>query len=134
MKTFDLDAHPRLARFYEFGRSLCDFEFRELLTPRLMPTLYLLAIAASAYAVVAYAIDGFVASLTLGLTRALLVGPFAFLVLVTLSRVALELCAVVFRIAVHINEMAGHTEDIAGGLPRIQFWKSPKRRGERVDR
>jgi hypothetical protein len=25
--------------------------------------------------------------------------------------------------------MAGHTEDIAGGLPRITFWKGARRKG-----
>ncbi len=112
----------------EFLRSLFDLEFRQLLTPRMLPTLYLLGILASAYAVLGYAIDGFSQSITSGFARLLLVGPVAFIVLVTLCRVALEFCIAIFRIAVHVNELAGHAEDIAEGIPRISFWKPRKKR------
>lgn len=121
---------PKLAAAIDFLRQLFDMEFRRLLTPRMLPTIYLLAMLASAYGVVAYAIQGFAQSTTLGLVRLLLIGPVAFFVLVTLSRIALELCLVAFRIAVHVNEMAGHTEDLAGSMPRIQFWKTPRKRSD----
>lgn len=114
----------------DFMRSLFDFEFRRLLTPRLTPALYVFAIAAIALAVAAYVAAGFGLSMHIGLLRLLLIGPLAFLVLVVMARVALEFCLVVFRIAVHVNKMAGHTEEIAGGLPRIQFWKPFRRRDE----
>lgn len=120
----------RLTAARELLRGLFDLEFRQLLTPRMLPTLYLLGIAASGYAVVAYAVQGFAESLPLGLVRLLLIGPVAFLVLVTLLRVALELCIALFRIALHVNELAGHAEDIADGLPRISFWKPRRKRGE----
>lgn len=113
----------------EFLRGLFDLQFRRLLTPRMLPTLFLLAIGASAWAVLVYVAQGFVQSASLGLLRLLLIGPLAFLVLVTAARVLLELCLAVFRIAVHTSRMAGHTENIAGGLPRIQFWKSSRRKG-----
>jgi len=111
-----------------FLRSLFDLEFRQLLTPRMLPTLYLLGIVASAYAVLGYVIEGFSHSIASGFVRLLLVGPVAFVVLVTLTRVALEFCIAIFRIAVHVNELAGHAEDIAEGIPRISFWKPRKKR------
>jgi len=120
----------RLVWIEDFVRGLADLEFRSLMTPRMMPALYLLAIIASAWAVVAYTIEGFTVSSTQGWVRALLIAPVGFVVLVTLARVALELCLVIFRIAVHINKMAGHTEEIAGGFPKITFWKSFKRKDE----
>jgi len=114
----------------DFLRNLFDLEFRRLLTPRLTPTLYVFAIAAIALAVATFIAAGFSLSVGTGLLRLLLIGPLAFLVLVVIARVALEFCLVVFRIAVHVNKMAGHTEEIAGGLPRIQFWKPLRRRDE----
>jgi hypothetical protein len=120
----------RSAWIAEFFCGLADLEFRSLMTPRMMPALYLLAIIASAWAVITYVIEGFTASYTQGLVRAVLIAPMAFVVLVTLVRVALELCLVIFRIAVHINKMAGHTEEIAGGFPKITFWKSFRRKDE----
>ncbi len=107
----------------DFLRNLFDLEFRRLLTPRMLPTLFSFAIIASALAVIGYVLEGFAASFGSGLIRLLLTGPLLFLVLVVLARVALEFCLAIFRIAVHVNKMAGHTEEIAGGLPRIQFWK-----------
>ena len=118
----------RLRAIREFVTSLMDLEFRQLLTPRMLPTLYLLGIFASAGAVIAYAIEGFAQSLVLGLVRLLLIGPVAFLVLVTLTRIALELCIAIFHVAMHVNELAGHAEDIADGIPRISFWKPRKKR------
>lgn len=120
----------RVAWIGEFARGLADFEFRSLMTPRMMPALYLLAIFASAWVVVVYAIEGFTMSTAQGMVRAFLIAPVGFVVLVTLARVALELCLVMFRIAVHISKMAGHTEEIAGGFPKITFWKSFKRKDE----
>jgi hypothetical protein len=120
----------RLAWVGELVRGLADLEFRQLITPRMMPALYLLAILGSAFVVIVYAAEGYTQSWQQGLVRSLLIGPVAFIVLVTLARVALEMCLVLFRIAVHINKMAGHTEEIAGGFPKIQFWKSFKRKDE----
>jgi hypothetical protein len=114
----------------EFLRSLFDIEFRRLLTPRMLPTLFVFAIIASGLAVFGFVLEGFAVSTGSGLIRLLLTGPLAFLVLVVLARVALEFCLVLFRIAVHVNKMAGHTEEIAGGLPRIQFWKPTRKKGE----
>jgi hypothetical protein len=117
-------------RVREYLRNLFDLQFKQLLTPRMLPTLFMLAILASALWVAAYVAEGFSISLAKGLLRLLLLGPSAFLILVTLARVALELCLAIFRLAVHASRMAGHTEDIAGGLPRITFWKTGKKRGE----
>jgi hypothetical protein len=114
----------------EFLRNLFDLQFRRLLTPRMLPTLFVMAIIASALWVLAYIGQGFAHSWSEGLVRLLLIGPLAFLTLVTCTRVALELCVAIFRLAVHASRMAGHTEDIAGGLPRITFWKSARRKGE----
>ena len=118
------------ARLREFLRNLFDLQFKQLLTPRMLPTLFLLAIVASGIWVAAYVAEGFGISLYQGLLRLLLLGPAAFLTLVTLARITLELCLAIFRLAVHASRMAGHTEDIAGGLPRITFWKTGRKRGE----
>ena len=135
MKRSDQDDHVRGARGWlrwgaEFLRGLFDLEFRRLLTPRMMPALYLLAIIGSFLLALGYAAEGFTVSMSLGLLRALLLAPLGFIVMVTLARVALEMCLVLFRIAVHINKMAGHTEEIAGGVPKIQFWKSFRRKDD----
>ncbi|MGH8444811.1 MAG: DUF4282 domain-containing protein [Solimonas sp.] len=128
-------AEPAPHRLKVFGRyladylrALTDFGFEQWLTPRMAPLLYGLGVAGSFYLVVIFVIEGFSRSTALGLGRLLLIGPVAFLVLVTLIRVVLEICLVLFRIAVHLNQMAGHTEEIAGGMPRITFWKSWLRR------
>jgi hypothetical protein len=116
------------ARAGEFLRNLFDLQFRRLMTPRMLPTLFVLSIVASALWVLAFIGQGFSRSPGEGLLRLLLIGPLAFLTLVTCARVALELCLAIFRVAVHASRMAGHTEDIAGGLPRIQFWKASRRK------
>lgn len=115
----------------EFLRALFDLEFREWLTPRMVPMLYLLAIIGCGYIALDYVIEGFARSLTAGLLH-LLLSPLLFLLLVTLSRVGLETCLVLFRLAAHLSEMAGHTEEIAGGLPRINFWRNWWRRDEKT--
>jgi hypothetical protein len=115
-------------RVREYLRNLFDLQFKQLLTPRMLPTLFLLAILASGIWVAAYVAEGFTRDLYHGLLRLLLLGPAAFLTLVTLARIALELCLAIFRLAVYTSRMAGHTEDIAGGLPRITFWKSGGRK------
>jgi hypothetical protein len=117
----------------DFLRSLFDLEFRRLLTPRMLPTLFSFAIIASALAVIGYVLEGFAAATSTGLIRLFMTGPLLFLVLVVLARVALEFCLAIFRIAVHVNKMAGHTEEIAGGLPRIQFWKPLRRKDDARD-
>jgi hypothetical protein len=118
------------ARGREYLSNLFDLQFKQLLTPRMLPTLFLLAILASAIWVLGYVLEGFSIGLYHGLLRLLLLGPAAFLTLVTLARIALELCLAIFRLAVHASRMAGHTEDIAGGLPRITFWKGGRKKGE----
>jgi hypothetical protein len=123
-----------LATAAEFFRNLFDLEFRQLLTPRMLPVIYAFAILAVGLSVLTYVFTGFLLSAGEGILRLLLIGPLAFLMLVTLVRVALEFCLAVFRIAVHVNKMAGHTEEIAGGLPRIQFWKPFRRRDEDGER
>jgi hypothetical protein len=117
----------------DFLRNLFDLQFRRLMTPRMLPTLFIFAIIASALAAVGYVLQGFALSPSSGLIRLFLTGPLAFLVLVVLARVALEFCLATFRIAVHVNKMAGHTEEIAGGLPRIQFWKPLRKKNESDD-
>lgn len=108
--------------------NLFDLQFRRLMTPRMMPTLFLFSIIASAVAAVGFVLEGFAVSTGSGLIRLFVTGPLVFIVLVVLARVALEFCLAVFRIAVHVNKMAGHTEEIASGLPRIQFWKPQRKK------
>lgn len=120
-----------VAKAGDYLRNLFDLQFRRLMTPRMLPTLFVVSIIGSVLWVVTYVIQGFAKSAGEGLLRLLLIGPLAFFTLVTCARVALELCLAVFRMAVHTSRMSGHTEDIAGGLPRIQFfWKGGRRKDD----
>lgn len=119
-------------------RNLFDFEMREIVTTRMLPLIYRVAVMAMAALVVLGVVTAFIQSLWMGLTW-MLFGPIVFLILVVVVRVFLEFVMAVFRMLVYIeildrrtSTIEGHTEEVVQDLPRIQFWKFSlgKRRAE----
>lgn len=115
-------------------RSLFDFEMREIITTRMLPLIYRFAVLAMAAIVALGVVTAFVRSLWLGLAW-LVLGPVVFMILVVIVRVFLEFVMAVFRMLVYIeildrrtSTIQGHTEEVVQDLPRIQFWKSFRRR------
>ena len=84
-------------------------------------------------------------SVGIGLVWTFLIMPVLFVSGVVVVRVALEVILSIFRIVVyletlmdHIVALKGQTETIVGrtemiDLPRIQFWKPRRRRGDADD-
>ncbi|WP_420464603.1 DUF4282 domain-containing protein [Panacagrimonas sp.] len=110
-------------------RQLFDFEMREIVTTRMLPIIYRVAVLAMAALVVLGIVTAFIQSWLAGLVW-LLFGPVVFLILVVVVRVFLEFVMAVFRMLVYIeildrrtSTIEGHTEEVVQDLPRIQFWK-----------
>ncbi len=110
-------------------RQLFDFEMREIVTTRMLPLIYRVAVIAMAALVVLGVATAFIQSMWLGLVWVLF-GPLVFLILVVVVRVFLEFVMAVFRMLVYIeildrrtSTIEGHTEEVVRDLPRIQFWK-----------
>lgn len=110
-------------------RNLFDFEMREIVTTRMLPLIYRVAVIAMAALVVLGVVTAFIQSVWMGLAW-MLFGPIVFLILVVIVRVFLEFVMAVFRMLVYIeilerrtSTIEGHTEEVVQDLPRIQFWK-----------
>jgi hypothetical protein len=127
------EAHRRAAggeiALRDLLRNLFDFEMREIVTTRMLPLIYRVAVVAMAALVVLGVVTAFIQSVWMGLTW-LLFGPIVFLILVVVVRVFLEFVMAVFRMLVYIeilerrtSTIEGHTEEVVQDLPRIQFWK-----------
>lgn len=83
----------------EFLKSLADFSFENLITPKIIRFLYVLGIvAAFICAFFIRTADGFAVSKWVGMYN-LSTSPFVFLFYVIILRVALECLIVVFRLA-----------------------------------
>ncbi|SRR5712692_6791257 len=87
-------------------QGLLDFSFQELVTPRLVKWLYVIALLAGGVSVVAAVVNGLRESPAQGLL-ALVFGVIAFFVWVLYIRLALEVVIIVFRIAENTGQMAG---------------------------
>lgn len=127
----DPSIHEAARRF--LGQ-LFDLQMREIVTTRMLPIVYALAITGAGLATGYSILWGFRQSWWMGLIWLLIAGPALFLVTVTAVRVFLEFVMTVFRIAFylealgnHIESIADQTEEIADDLPRIQFWRSRRR-------
>lgn len=114
-----------------FVAGLGDVQFRQLLTPRMLPTIYVLGIALSAMLTLYLIVHGFRDDWLTGLAWLLLLGPAVFLALVGALRIGLEFLLAIFRLVVHVERLdevahtiQGQTEEIAEDLPRIQFWRA----------
>jgi hypothetical protein len=110
---------------------LMDVQFRQMLTPRMLPTIYLLGIVLAAMLTLYLIVHGFRDGWFTGLVWLLLLGPAVFLALVGALRIGLEIVLAIFRLVVHVERLdevahtiQGQTEEIAEDLPRIQFWRA----------
>jgi hypothetical protein len=128
-----------LSETRRFVVGLTDMQFRQMLTPRMLPTIYLLGIVLAAMLTLYLIAHGFRDGWFTGLAWLLLLGPAVFLALVGALRIGLEIVLAIFRLVVHVERLdevahtiQGQTEEIAEDLPRIQFWRafSRSRRSE----
>jgi len=87
-------------------QGLTDFSFRELIAPRLIKLLYVIALVAGGVAYVAGVINGLQQSPAQGLLI-LVFGLIALFVWILYIRVMLEMVIVFFRIAENTERMAG---------------------------
>ncbi len=115
-------------------RNLFDVQFTTVVTTRMVPAIYSMALILSALATLYGIVWAFDSSWLLGAVWLLLIGPAIFLGLITTVRVLLEFVLTVFRIAValesvggQVDSIAGQTEEIAEDLPRIRFWKTRRK-------
>lgn len=117
-----------------FLTQLFDLQMREIVTTRMLPIIYGLAIAGAALLSLYSILWGFSQSWVLGIGWLIVIGPALFLAVVTTVRVLLEFVMTVFRIACYMevlgNQIEGISDQMEGieeDLPRIQFWRSRKR-------
>ena len=87
-----------------FWQSLFDFDFKEFITIRLAGLIYALAIALISLFTLIFIIDGFGISFLRGILN-LIISPAVFLILVTGTRVWLEITVVLFDIARDLAEI-----------------------------
>ncbi|GEM_PF-1125091 len=88
-----------------FWKSLFDFEFKEFITVRLASLIYMLAIILISLFTLAFIVDGFSISFLAGILY-LIISPIIFLILVTGTRVWLEITVVIFDIARNLEDVA----------------------------
>jgi ABC-type multidrug transport system fused ATPase/permease subunit len=120
-------------------RILFDLRLRRLVTVRLLPMVYLLLLVLSGALCAGLVFLAFSVSWQLGLVAAL-ISPVLFLTLVVLSRVGVELVLAVFELLAHADRLASVTEQmsdqlegVAEDLPRLTFWRQPRRGAVRQD-
>lgn len=139
------DLPPWAATRAELGEvlvGLADLQMRSIVTTRLAPAIYMLCVAGVAAINVYLAALVFGYSLVLGLIWLLLIMPVLFISGVVVVRVALEVILSIFRIVVYMESLMDHVATLKGqtetimdrteiiDLPRIQFWKPRRRRGD----
>lgn len=128
----ETDAGASLAgEAQRFVAGLFDFQFREMVTTRMLPTIYALGILLGLLLTLYLVVQAFQTSLLKGLVWVLLLGPAVFLALVAALRIGLEFLLAIFRLVLHVERLdeiahriQGQTEEIATDLPRIRFWRS----------
>lgn len=114
-----------------FLTQLFDLQMREIITTRMLPIIYGLAIAGAALMAVYSIVWGFSQSMWVGIAWLLIAGPALFLAIVTSVRVLLEFVLTLFRITRYLDVLGGQIEGISDqmdsideDLPRIQFWRN----------
>lgn len=123
--------NPIRAEIQRFLQGLADLQFREMVAPQMLPTLYQFGILLSMILTVYLVICAFGRSTGAGVIWLLALGPALFLALVTGLRIGLEVLLAIFRLVVHVerldevaHQIQGQTEEIVEDLPRIKFWRA----------
>ena len=119
------------AQARRFVAGLFDFQFRELVAPRMLPTIYVLGTVLAVLFTLYLVVQAFRSSWVEGLVWLLLLGPAVLLALITALRIGLESLLAIFRLVLHVERLddiahriQGQTEEIATDLPRIRFWRA----------
>jgi Domain of unknown function (DUF4282) len=95
-----------------FFKSLFDWSFTHVVTPRLVKVLYVLVVIFSGLGVLGYVVVGFRFNPVFGILVLLIFGPIYFLLVVMYTRVILEVLVTIFKMEQHLAVMAG-----PGGRP-----------------
>ena len=95
-----------------FFRSLFDFSFSSLVTPRIIRVVYMILVAFSGFFAVLFLLNGLAGGGTNAIL-ALLLAPAFFLLYVIIARVYLELVIVIFRIGDDVRRIAD--QGLGGG-------------------
>lgn len=126
---------PRINPFSkDLFTALADVQFQQIVTTRMLPTLYICGIIfagiAASYLVASTWTEN---SWPARIAWCGIFAPALFMASVVAWRIILELCFSFFQIVIYVRELhdevqrvAGTTVDIATDLPRIQFWRSYK--------
>jgi hypothetical protein len=85
---------------------LLDFDFKNLITVRVIKVLYIISIIIAVLLALCIVIDGFTDSFFWGLIK-LIIAVISFFVVVIYSRILLELVVVIFKISDDIAKLAG---------------------------
>lgn len=107
----------------EFLADLFDLRFGTFLTTRMLPGVYGLGIVLAALFTAYVVVQRFRESAAEGAAW-LLLGPLAFIGLVTALRITLEFVLAVFRVAWYVEQVATHTETVSQELPRFGFLRT----------
>lgn len=107
-----------------FLRELFDLQFTTVLATRMMPGVYALGIALAALFTAYLCYRGFRNSTWEGVAWLVLLGPAAFIGLVTALRITLEFVLALFRVAWHVERVAGSTQELSHHMPRFGFWRT----------
>lgn len=107
----------------EFLRDLFDLRFTTFMATRMLPGVYGFGIVLAALFTIYVVVQRFRESLWEGAAW-LVLGPLAFLGIVTALRITLEFVLAVFRMAWYVEHVAGKTEVIARDLPTFGFLRT----------
>ncbi|MBN1457181.1 MAG: DUF4282 domain-containing protein [Sedimentisphaerales bacterium] len=80
-----------------FFKSLVDFEFKELVTLKVIPILYIIGILVAGVVGIMIFVKAFSQNFAIGLLH-VIAAPIAFLLIVIISRIKMELLMTLFRI------------------------------------
>lgn len=126
-KAAPAEAAPAPSRWWtllrDFLADLFDLRFSTFLTTRMLPGVYGLGIVLAALFTAYVVVRRFQESAAEGAAW-LLLGPLAFIGLVTALRIALEFVLAVFRVAWYVEQVASHTETVSQELPRFGFLRT----------
>jgi hypothetical protein len=87
--------------------SLFDFNFSHYVTPKVIKVLYILAVILFLIFTILMIIGAFQISVARGIVTLIIIGPVYFFVTATVTRIALEIVMVLFRIGEHVAKLAG---------------------------